>query len=318
MRTKVCLFHLFLMSIKTIKQGKLTWVNIDKVDDTVFAYLKDNYNFHHLDIEDLSTEQQTPKIDTYDDYLFIILQFPQWSAQSQSIVPHEIDMFVGENYLITIQNARSKELKNFFYRCMNNPKVKAEWMSGSSGYLLYAIIESLFHQTRPIMNKLGKDILFVEQTIFNDEQNSHIVKKLAVIRRNVLSFRRIIDPQKYLTATLSHTRKTFMEEHLSIYFDNVTDYLNKIWTISSTYQDTVSGLHVTVESLINQKTNKVIGALTVISVSLLPLTLLSGIYGMNIVGLPWAQNPKWVWAMFGIMAGIIVAIIMYMRQKKWI
>jgi magnesium transporter len=306
------------MSIKIIKQGKFNWVNIDKVDDEAFAYLKSNYNFHHLDLEDLSTEQQSPKIDSYEDYLFIILQFPQWSSQSQSIIAHEIDIFIGQDFLITVQHTKSKELKNFFYRCMNNPKVKADWMSGSSGFLLYSLIEALFHQTHPLMSKLSKDILIVEQNIFNDEQDRHIVKNLAIIRRNVLNFRRIIDPQKYLTATLSHTRRPFIEDGLSLYFDNVTDYLNKIWAMSSTYRDTVSGLHVTVESLINQRTNKVISALTVISVSLLPLTLLSGIYGMNIIGLPWAREPHWVWMVFALLSIFIISIIVYMRKKKWI
>ncbi len=305
------------MSIKIIKQGQLTWVNIDKVDDEAFTYLNNNFKFHHLDLDDLATEQQTPKIDSYDDYLFIIMQFPQWSSQSQSIIPHEIDIFIGENFLVTIQQTRSKELKNYFYRCMNNHKVKAKWMNGSSGFLLYSLIESLFQKTRPLMNKLSKELSTLEQKIFNDDQSNSVVKELAIVRRNVLGIRRIIDPQKFLTTTLSHTRRPFIGEELSVYFDNITDYLNKDWMITETYKDTISGLQVTVESLINQKTNKVIGVLTVISVSLLPLTLLSGIYGMNIINLPWAQDPKWVWTIFIILTSFIVSSIIYMRKNKW-
>ena len=133
-----------------------------------------------------------------------------------------------------------------------------------------------------------------------------------------MQFRRILDPQRYLISNLTHIRKSFLDESLAIYFDNVSDYLSKIWSITDTYRDTIDGLHVTVESLINHRTNKVISALTVISVSLLPLTLLSGIYGMNIAGLPHAQNPFWVWMMFIGMLSFILIVIAVMKKKKWL
>ena len=201
---------------------------------------------------------------------------------------------------------------------MNNRKIKAEWMKKDSGYLLYHLLESFFRQSRPLLNRLGKELSSIEKEIFSGRQNTDSVKHLAVIRRNVLSLRRIIDPQKYLIGTLSHTRKNFVDESHTIYFDNITDYLNKIWAITDTYRDTISGLHVTVESLINQRTNNVISALTVISVSLLPLTLLSGIYGMNISGLPFANNPMFVWIMFATLTIIILITIFIMKRKHWL
>ncbi len=306
------------MAIKTITQGKLTWINIDKIDDEALTYLRTNYQFHHLDYEDLSNEQETPKIDTYKNYLFVILQFPQWQPATQTIISHEIDIFVGKDYLITIQHSKSKEMKNFFYRCMNNRKIKNEWMSSNSGYLLYHIIESLFRQSRPLLNRLGKELSAVEDTVFGGIQGTDTVKRLAVLRRNVLSLRRIIDPQRYMTGTLAHTRKEFIDESHAIYFDNVGDYLNKIWAITDTYRDTISGLHVTVESLINQRTNNVIGALTVISVALLPLTLFSGLYGMNISGLPFADRPGFVWLMFLGLTAVILIVIAVMRKRRWL
>ena len=158
----------------------------------------------------------------------------------------------------------------------------------------------------------------VEQDIFGGEQDTNVVKKLAINRRNILNFRRIIDPQRYLIANLSHTRKPFLNEKTSLYFDNINDYLSKLWSIVETYRDTVNGLHVTTESLINQRTNKVIGVLTTISVALLPFTVLSSIYGMNIVGLPYAQNPLGVWLMFLGLAALVFITIVVMRKKTWL
>jgi len=306
------------MSVKEIKQQNLTWVNIGKVNGETIDYLKKKHKFHHLDVEDIQSEIQNPKLDVYKNYLFLILQFPQWKFSSKKIVPHEVDIFVGENFLITIQHGKNKEIKNFFYRCMNNRKIKSDWMNGSSGYLLYRLLEALYGKTRPLLNNIGKQISGIENEIFAGEEDLHAIRQLALHRRNVLSFRRILDPQRYIISTLSNTRKTFLDESLSLYFDDIRDYLDKLWVIADTYKETIDGLHLTVESLINQRTNKVIGALTVISVSLLPLTLLSGIYGMNITGLPHATNPKFVWMLFAGFASIIVFIIFVMKKKKWL
>ncbi|PIT86281.1 MAG: hypothetical protein COU33_04065 [Candidatus Magasanikbacteria bacterium CG10_big_fil_rev_8_21_14_0_10_43_6] len=306
------------MAIKTLATGKLTWINIDAVDAEALEFLHKNHNFHHLDLEDVQGESQTPKIDTYKNYLFVVLQFPQWKPEEKSVVPHGLDIFIGEEYLITIQHSKSKELKNFFYRCMKNKSVQRDWMSQNSGYLLYKLLESLFKNTQPILNNIGKQLDMVERDIFEGEQDTQIVKKLAIHRRNILNFRRIIDPQRYLIANLSHTRKPFLNEETSLYFDNINDYLSKLWSIVDTYRDTVNGLHVTTESLINQRTNKVIGVLTTISVALLPFTVLSSIYGMNIVGLPYAQNPIGVWLMFLVLAVVVTITIVLMRRKTWL
>ncbi|PIR03028.1 MAG: hypothetical protein COV60_02495 [Candidatus Magasanikbacteria bacterium CG11_big_fil_rev_8_21_14_0_20_43_7] len=306
------------MAIKIISHGDLTWINIDHIDAGALEYLKTSHHFHQLDLDDIQSESQTPKIDTYKNYLFIVLQVPHWQGSTKTIIPLGIDCFIGENYLITVQHSKVKDMTHFFYKCMKNRKTKKEWMSGTSGFLLYNLLEALFYNSRTTLNNIGKQISKLEDTIFAGDQGINIVKELAIHRRNVLSFRRIIDPQRYVIANLSHMRKPFLDETLSIYFDNVVDYLNKLWAILDTYKDTVSGLHVTVESLMTQRTNKVVGILTAISVGLLPLTLLSGIYGMNISGLPFAHNPLYVWGMFGGLSLLIILIILVMRRKQWL
>ncbi|MBP9760982.1 MAG: magnesium transporter CorA family protein [Candidatus Magasanikbacteria bacterium] len=303
------------MGIKTLRTEKLTWVNITSLDAESLAYLREHYSFHHLDMEDIQGDSQTPKIDTYKNYLFIVLQFPQWKSSIQSIIPHGLDIFIGQDYLITIQHSKSKDMKNFFYRCMKNKSVKNDWMSQSSGYLLYKLLEALFKNTQPILNNMGKQLSLVEDKIFQEEQDIHVVKQLAMHRRNILQFRRIIDPQRHLIANMSHIRKPFLNEETSLYFDNINDYLSKLWSIVDTYKDTVDGLHVTTESLITQRTNKVIRLLTTISVALLPFTVLSSIYGMNIRALPYAQHPFGVWLMFGFLTVVVVVAILFMRKK---
>ena len=196
--------------------------------------------------------------------------------------------------------------------------MKKQWMNGSTGFLLYKVLESIFKEMRPMLNTIGKELSTVEDLIFSGEEQTDTVKQLAIHRRNILTIRRIIDPQRYLIANLSHIRKSFINEETSLYFDDIHDYLNKTWAIVDTYKETIQGLHVTVESLITQKTNKVVSTLTAISVGLLPFTVLSGIYGMNIAGLPYAKEPFGVWMMFASLMVIIGIALMIMKKKTWL
>lgn len=305
------------MSIQTVTTKGLTWVNIPKITEEAIAHLEANYDFHELDIEDIQEISQTPKLDVYKEYIFLVMQFPMWNADMRRINRYEMAAFLGNKYLITVQRGKSKEMQSFFNRCMESEKIREEWMEGSSSYLLYNILEAMFHNTQPILNTIGKQLNEVEEEIFDGDQDSENIRELARHRRNILTFRRILDPQRYLISNLTHIRKPFMDQDIAMYIDDIHDYLNKLWSIVNGYKDTVNGLHITVESLINQRTNKVISALTVVSAGLLPLTLLAGIYGMNIP-LPHAENPRFVWSMFGVMVLLIGTFIFTLRKKNWI
>jgi magnesium transporter len=308
------------MPIRTIKEKMLTWYHIDQVDQEATAFLRSNFSFHQLDFEDLLQENLVPKIDIYKNYLFLIIQFPHWNAILETVETHEVDLFIGDNFLITIENTKSKEMKNFFYRCMKNRRVRAEWMSGSAGLLLYNIMQAMFAETQPILNTMGKRITQLENDIFigTFEHAATVVRELGLHRRNIMTIRRMIEPQRFIITTLGHTDKSYIDSALSIYFDNINDYLNKLWSLVGTYKDTLDGLSLAVESLISRRINKVISALTVISVALLPLNLLAGIYGMNIDNLPYAHNPAGVWIMFAIFSCIIIGAIYIMRRKRYL
>jgi magnesium transporter len=165
---------------------------------------------------------------------------------------------------------------------------------------------------------MGKQIASLERQIFSGNQQSSAILALGTQRRNVLSFRRIIEPERQLLGTIANAQKPFLSPDLHLYFDDVTDYANNLWNIINAYKDTIDGLHVTVESLLNRRVNKIISALTVISVALLPLNLLSGIYGMNIDGLPFAHTPSLVWGMFAALSVVIIALIIIMKRQKWL
>ena len=305
------------MSMKTLSNNGLTWIHFDVGNEETLQYLKREYTFHPLDLEDVAAEQQTPKIDIYKNYLFIVLLLPFTRDNSQTIAPNEINLFVGDNYVITIQSTKSKETNNLFSGWLSNPATKTEWMKLGSGYLLYSIIEALFENARPVRNSIGKKISVLENEIFETDPHSGIIRELSFHRRNVLNFRRTLDPERQ-TIPHIYSQKSFLGPDLHVYFDDINDTINNMWTIINTYKDTLDTLHSTVESLINRKTSKIITTLTVISVALLPLNLFASIYGMNIPGLPFAHSPVWVWIIFGVLSAVVATFAIIMRREKWL
>ncbi len=307
------------MSIKEIKNEQLTWVHINKVDSESIEYLKKKYRFHPLDLEDVQTEHPNPKLDVYKNYILLILQFPFLKISTGKIISHEIDIFIGDGYVITIQDSKHREIKDLFYRCVNNRSLRNEWMSGSSGFLLYKILEDLFSGIQVTLNEVGKQLGEIENEVYKEElQTVHEIKQLAMLRRNIFSVRRIIDPQRFVISTLSHTRRSFLDESLSIYFDDIRDLLDRYWVIVESYNETSDGLHWTIESMINQRTTKIISALTVVSVAFTPLVILTGFYGMNLSPLPFQDSPETVYILLGALTFVIILVIYILKRKRWL
>ncbi len=306
------------MSVKEIKQGNLTWTHISTVDAEAIEHLRKNFKFHSLDIEDIRTEHPTPKLDVYKNYLFLILQFPHLRIPNEKIVSHEISIFIGDGFLLTIQESKNREVKNLFYRCANNRKIRSEWMEGNSGFLLYKILEELFSEVGTSLTLVGKQLHEIENEVYKeDEQTVQEIKQLGQNRRNVFTIRRIIDPQRFIISTLSHTRRPFLDESLSIYFDDIRDLLDRLWAVVESYSQTSGVLHSTIESINNQRTNKIISSLAIISVSFMPLTLLTGFYGMNIT-LPLQNNATPIFGIFAALALTTILIIYILKQKRWL
>lgn len=301
------------MPIKTIKTKNLTWYNIDDPNKEVVDFLRDNFSFHALDLKDVLGESQHPKLDTYKSYLFMALHFPEFNSDKSQVVDNEIDIFIGPDFLITIQKKRYKVIKDLFYRVLNNAKLKKEVMSQGSGYLLYRVLEVLYRQSNGVLSYVGRKTRQAENSIFEEDKNS--VRELAQLRRHVLSFKAILDPQRVVITNLTNINRAYLSKEMSLYYDDIHDYLNKVLSISSNYKEIIDGLHETNESLISHRTNRTIKALTIMSVALLPLTLLSGIYGMNIEGLPFAGSPNLVWLLYGFVLGIIILTLVYFRKK---
>ncbi len=296
---------------------KFTWVNINNPDDRSITYLKRNHRFHHLDLEDCLSEIQRPKIDEYPEYLFIVLHIPVKNSRKKMIDVSELNIFVGQNFVITLHED-NPTIKRVFQNCKRSKKIKTEYFDKGPGYFLYMIIDDLFESAFPLLDESGKQLNELEKEVFDPSYSRDRLKDILWLKKDIINFRRIIMPQRAIVAQLEHKNKKFLPENLDLYFDDIVDKIEKIWNNLENLQELAASLHETNESIISHNTNNVIKLLTIFSVIMLPLTFITGFYGMNVMGLPLAQSPLATPLIAGGILGIAALMIGYFYYRKWL
>lgn len=304
------------MAIQSITYNSLTWIDIPQPTAQDVTYLQDHFPFHPLDFEDLVSGQQRPKLDEYDDYLFLVLHFPAFDKRTRVTKASEINLFVGPNFLITIHKGKVWPLDRLFEACEGSTNLQAENMGKGPGFLLYRIIDKMVDNFFPVAYKIERNVQEIEDKIFSDS-GRQTVEEISLMRRDIIAYRRIVKPLLPVIARLEFIKGRLIGDELEVYFSDIGDALARIWDTLEDQKGIIEALNDTYNSLTSHKTNEVIRALTVISVIMLPLTLVSGIYGMN-VALPFERHPFAFEIVMALMGTVAVGMVAAFRRKQWL
>ncbi|MFC1933109.1 magnesium/cobalt transporter CorA [Chloroflexota bacterium] len=304
------------LNLESLTWGDLTWVNIEQPTEKETEYLAINYPFHPLDLDDCLSRIQRPKVDEYEDYLFLVLHFPVFNVEARVTTPSQVSVFIGKNYLITLHKGELKPLVKLFKECQLDEESRQEYFSQGSGFLLYRIIDRLVDYCLPILSKIGDNIEKVEEDIFSKVM-PRAIREISILRRDAISFRRIIWPMRAVIASLEPRMRRFTKMDLDVYFGDMVDHVDKIWDGLDEYKEIIEGLNDTHDSLVTNRTNEVIRMLTIIATILLPITVVASIYGMNIP-LPFQDSSYPLLVVFLIMLATISGMLYFFRRQHWI
>jgi magnesium transporter len=295
----------------------LTWIHLDEPDAASVEALAERFGWHPLDVEDVLSKRQRPKVDDYADegYLFAVLHFPVWDSSIQRLNAGELDVFIGPNYLVTLPSVELHPVTHLFRRLEQNEERREELFSKGSGRLLYEVLDDLFDYCFPILDKIGTKLDAIEDAIF-EGRSAEVVRDISNVKQEIISFRKIIKPERPTLRLLERHVERFLPEELELYFDDIVDAAERIWDILDNYKEVVEALEGTNESVINHRQNDILRVLTIFSVILLPLTLISGIFGMN-VHFPGFGSAWMFWLILGMMLGIVVGMLSFFRLKRW-
>src|SRR3954449_13128061 len=307
-----------------LRAGGVTWVHLLAPTTGEAQLLAGRFGWHPLDVEDVLSRRQRPKVDVYtgDDgghggYLFTVLHFPVYDATIGRLNAGELDAFVGPGYLVTLPAVELRPVSLLFRRCEENEEFRTQLLSRGSGRLFYEVLDDLYDYCFPILDKIGFKLEQIDESIGEDERARELVTDIHKVKQEIISYRKIIKPQRPTLRLLERQIENFLPEQLELYFDDLVDASERIWDLLDNYKEVVEALESTNESVISHRQNDVLRILTVFSVVLLPLTLISGIFGMNVL-FPGEHTHAAFWAIVGLMVGVIVGMIGFFKYKRWL
>jgi magnesium transporter len=296
----------------------LTWIHLDAPTSEEATLLADRFGWHPLDIEDVLSKRQRPKIDEYADegYLFVVLHFPVYDKTVQRLNAAELDAFISQDYLVTLPTVELLPVTRLFNRCREDEDLRRQLFSKGSGYLLYHVLDDLFDYCFPILDKIGHKLDSLEDALF-EERAEDVVRDISNVKQEIISYRKIIKPERSTLRLLERRVERFLPEELELYFDDIVDAAERIWDLLDNYKEVVEALEDTNESVISHRQNRVLLVLTMVSVILLPLTLVTGLFGMN-VHFPGFETATAFWVICGAMLAIAAGLIAFFRLKRWL
>jgi magnesium transporter len=302
-------------NVEQVEACGLRWLNIERPRRADRAWLEERFSFHPLDYEDVFSRNQRPKVDEYDDYLFIVLHFPRYDKRLGRLNAAELDVFVGPDFVVTLPNEPLQPLRYLFERVSVDEHLREQVFSKGAGYLLYKIVDDCVDASFPMLAKMGNKLERIEDDIF-EGRSAEIVRDISDVKQEIINFRKIVRPQRQALKDLER-HKRYVPETLEIYFDDINDASERVWDILENYKEVVEGLESTNESVLSHRTNDVLRVLTSFSVIILPLTLIASIWGMN-VGVPGQGSHAAFWVIVSAMVATLVAMLVWFRRRGFL
>ncbi len=299
-----------------IAHGGVRWLNLERPREADREWLEREFDFHPLAIEDVASRNQRPKLDAYDDYLFIVLHFPVFDKSQDRLLTAELDLFVGPDYLITLPDQNLPPLAAMFERYREREQVREDVFSNGTGYLLYKIVDTCVDASFPMLRRMGDKLDRLEDDIF-EGRSAEIVRELSNAKQEIINFRRVMRPMRAVLRDLERTKQRYLADELDIYFDDITDAAERIWDVLENYKEVAEALEDSNESVLSHRLNESLRVLTAFSVAMLPLTLIASIGGMN-VKLPGDGTILEFWAIIATMTLVLGGVLVFFRRRGYL
>ena len=299
-----------------IKGSKVKWIDIKNPTKKDIDYLKKEFNFHPLVLEELIIPSYRSKVESYPSYLFMIFYYPVYNKERRETRAKELDIIITKDAVITNHSYSILPLQKIFNRCKDYPRAKKRYMGQDSGHLLYHILNIIWKSCLTKLVRIDQRLDGIEKEMFA-EKEKEMVLEISLVKTDIINFWRIIEPQKRILESLSEEGTRFFGETLFHYFSDISGTFEQILNALQTYKETVLALEDTNQSLLSTKINEIIKVLTVFSAIFLPLTLIASIWGMNIP-MPLTKSVSGFWIISGVMIILVGFMIIFFHKKKWL
>ena len=301
-----------------IKNKDITWINIVNPNQKDVRFLKEEFNTCPSILKEYIPKIKRPKVETYQNYLFVVVHFPVFNRKTRKTVSVELDIILFENTLITSYTGSFPELKKVLEKCGVNEQVRNYYLEKNAICLLYKILDKLIDTRMPMLDHIDDCLDDMEKEIFEGNERK-MVSEIAIVKHDIISFRKIVKPQRMVLESLIRTATKITDENLTRISTEVIGSNLKVWHTLENYKETIEALEHTNESLLSYKLGDTMKVLTAFSVIVLPLSLIANAFGMNVTnGMPFLELQNGFWIIVIFMSSITFISFLFFRFKKWL
>lgn len=302
---------------RVLSEGKgILWVDLDKPTEEEVKVLSSVFHFHPLAIEDCVAAAQHPKVDDYSDYLYLVMHGAEATAKRGSFQTQELDLFLGKSYLVTHRSDAIRGIETVRKRAQE----VAGFMARGSDFLLYAVLAELVDSFVTTLETMETEVDVIEHKLFKDP-GTRALAEIFAIKKDILHLRRVVLPQREVLTRLSRAEFRVVTKEIQFYFRDVYDHAFRVADLTESLRDLVTSALETYLAAASNRTGEVMKVLTVWSIVLMTLSLVAGIYGMNI-WLPLGhEQTGWRGSFFvilGAMAALVGVAYFFFRKRKWV
>lgn len=300
-------------SISPPPPGVLRWIDIERPDDGVLRRLSEEFAFHPLAIEDCAHFDQRPKIEEYDDYIFVVTHGFELDATTPAEAsPLELHSFLGKNYLVTVHDEPLQPLKNVWDR------LTADGATARRGvdFMRYLIADGMIDGLFLVVDQLASRMEEVEDALLERSSTPATLEEILRLKRHLVSLRRMLPAQRDVLAQLAKRENVLINNQTAPYFRDVYDHVLRVSESVEANRELLGNVLDAHQWTVSQRTNEIVKRLTIVSAVFLPLTFITGFFGQNFEGLPFGSN-QWMLAMLMSCAFVPVGMLWFFLRSKW-
>jgi len=295
-----------------LSKREFVWLDIQDPKDPDFDLLSDVFKFHPLAIEDSRSKFHLPKINEYEDHVFLIWHAIKDIPDTPRMETVEVDIFLGRNYLVSLHPMQISHINKTQEECLTTP----DRMKFGPDYLLHSLLDRIVDDYFLIVDKISNRIDGLEDLIFKNPDEKHI-KALFALKHQMLFIRKLVAPERDIVNALSRFDSEIVKGRMRIYFQDIYDHLLRVVDLVDTSRDVIGGAMDIYLSTVSNRLNEVMKKLTIVATIFMPLTLISGIYGMNFRHMPELSIRYYYFGVLGFMLFFAIGMFSYFRWRKW-
>lgn len=300
----------------SLRDTKTTsWINVDGLHETeVFEKIGISFNIHPLILEDVLNTTQRPKLEEFDDYLFVVVKMYSYDEEEEEVKAEQVSIIIGNNYLLTFQERYGDVFEPVRDRIR---KSKGRIRKMGADYLAYSLIDIIINSYFNVLEKIGGKLDALEESITKNP-SPETLRELHRLKGNVSGLRRSIWPLREVVQNFRDSESKLIDEKTKPFIRDLHDHTIHVIDIIETYRETLSGLADFYLSSISNRMNEIMKVLTIFASIFIPLTFIAGIYGMNFEYMPelkWKWSYPLLWVLLIALAGLM---LLWFKRKKWL